>query len=258
MSENPFMFPPTRTIHHQSSTAMTRVICRLAFRESGVYIAPVVATLFGYVLLKLDPLRYFDPAVTVLAALLGFFLAWRTFADYGNVRAFLFSRVFTPRRFFLVRWLFGLGIISGVGIIFALFLALGIRQAVQQFLFQNGWFPMIRFEEFRVLPCYGFVSLFTYHSTLYFMLVNRFRSKIRRKGLHFWLRGAATVLLILFGVAAAFFPLAVVTVGLFTESGYGLELIPFLYLIFGLPVLIQLILAPWFGIYCYCNQEIES
>jgi hypothetical protein len=41
-------------------------------------------------------------------------------------------------------------------------------------------------------------------------------------------------------------------------GGYSLFIVPFLYLIFGVPVLVQIALAPWFGIYCYRNQEIES
>ncbi|MCL2742510.1 MAG: hypothetical protein FWE67_01515, partial [Planctomycetaceae bacterium] len=133
---------------------MNRVIIRLAFRESGMYIVPIIIVLFAYILLKLDPLRFFDTPIAVLAAMLGFFLAWRSFADYGNVRSFLFSRAFTPTRFFIVRWLFGVGVILAAGLIIASFLIYGIRQGVQQLLFANGWFPMVRFEELHVLMCY--------------------------------------------------------------------------------------------------------
>lgn len=237
---------------------MNRVICRLAFRESAMYIVPVLILLFCYVLLKLDPLRYFDTPVAVLSALLGFFLAWRSFADYGGVRAFLFSRAFTPARFFMVRWLFGLGVIFGGGLVVALMLVLGVRQGVQQLLFANGWFPMIRFEELRILGCYGILSLFTYHSTVYFMLTNRFRGPVRLRGFRFWLRGLATLLLILIGIAAVLLLLFLGGWDQFGEPGYPLFFVPYLYLIFGVPVLLQLMLAPWFGIYCYRNQEIES
>jgi hypothetical protein len=223
-----------------------------------MYIVPIILVLFAYVLLKLDPLRYFDPPIAVLAALLGFFLAWRSFADYGNVRAFLFSRAFTPTRFFMVRWLFGLGIILATGLVLSLFLALGIRQGVQQLLFDNGWFPMIRFEELHVLMCYSLTALFVYHSTMYFMLTNRFRGPRRYRGIRFWIRGLATLLLILLAIGVGLFLLYMGVIDLFIEMGHLLYMVPFLYLIFGVPVLLQLLLAPWFGIYCYNNQEIES
>ena len=237
---------------------MNHVITRLAFRESAMYILPPIIVLFAYVLLKLDPLRFFDTPIAILAAMLGFFLAWRSFADYGGVRSFLFSRAYTPTRFFMVRWLFGLGTILAVGLIIALFLALGIRQAVQQALFANGWFPMIRFEELHILMCYFFAALFTYHSTLYFMLTNRFRGVRRYRGIRFWIRGLATLLLILIGIGVILTAGGFALGDIFSEPGYSLVVVPYLYLIFGLPVLIQLALAPWFGIYCYRNQEIES
>ena len=223
-----------------------------------MYIIPTVIVLFAYVLLKLDPLRYFDAPITILAAMLGFFLAWRSFADYGNVRSFLFSRAFTPQRFFMVRWLFGIGIILIVGILIALGLVFGIRQGVQQALFANGWFPMIRFEELHVLMCYGFAALFTYHSTLYFMLTNRFRGPTRFRGIRFWSRSIGTIALILVGVVIALILLYFVLAGLFSDPGYPLFIVPFIYIIFGIPVLLQLALAPRFGIHCYRNQEIES
>jgi hypothetical protein len=238
--------------------SMNNVITRLAFRESAMYILPIVIVLFGYVLLKLDPLRFFDTPMAILAGLLGLFLAWRSFADYGNVRSFLFSRAFTPARFFMVRWLFGIGVIGATGIIIALLLACGIRQGVQQALFANGWFPMIRFEELHVLMCYFLTALFTYHSTMYFMLTNRFRSPKRFRGIRWWMRGLGTLLLILLGIGLILTAAGFALGDLFSEPGYFKMFVPFLYLIFGVPVVLQLALAPWFGIYCYRNQEIES
>jgi len=223
-----------------------------------MYIVPIVIVLFAYVLLKQDPLRYFDTPIAVLAALLGFFLAWRSFADYGNVRAFLFSRAFTPTRFFMVRWLFGIGTIVAVGLIIAVVLAFGIRQGVQQLLFANGWFPWIRFEELHILMCYGLATLFTYHSTMYFMLTNRFRAPHRYRGIRWCLRGLGTLLLILIAIVVILIVLFFGIIEFFMEPGYPLFLVPFLYLIFGVPVLLQLALAPAFGIYCYNNLEIES
>jgi hypothetical protein len=223
-----------------------------------MYIVPIIIVLFAYTLLRLDPLRFVDTPITVLAAMLGFFLAWRSFADYGSVRAFLFSRAFTPTQFFMVRWLFGMGIILGAGIIIALFLALGLRQACQQLLFANGWFPMVRFEELHVLTCYLLTSLFIYHSTMYFMLTNRYRAPRRYRGIRFWIRGLATLLLILLGIGLGVWLIAMGAMSIVMEIGYPLYIEPFLYLIFGVPVLCQLALAPWFGIYCYNNLEIES
>ena len=237
---------------------MNQVIVRLALRECGMYIIPTMIVLFAYILFTLDPLRYFDTPTTILAAMLGFFLAWRSFADYGNVRSFLFSRAFTPKRFFLVRWFFGMGIILAVGLAIALCLALGIRQGIQQALFANGWFPMIRFEELHVLMCYGFMALFAYHTTMYFMLTNRFRGPTRFRGIRFWFRGLGTILLILVGVGIALFLVYLILVGIFMNPGYPKFIVPYIYAVFGIPVLLQLVLAPPFGIHCYRNQEIES
>jgi len=237
---------------------MNRVIIRLAFRESGMYIVPIIIVLFAYVLLKLDPFRFFDTPIVVLAAMLGLFLAWRSFADYGNVRSFLFSRAFTPTRFFMVRWLFGIGTILAVGLFIALLLILGVRQGVQQALFANGWFPMLRFAELHVLMCYCFTALFVYHSTMYFMLTNRYRAPRRYRGFRWCLRGLATLLLILIGIGIGLLLIFGGAMDLLSEEAYDLEFVPFLYLVFGIPVLVQLALAPAFVIYCYNNLEIES
>jgi len=227
-----------------------------------MYIVPIIIVLFAYVLLKLDPLRFFDTPIALLAALLGFFLAWRSFADYGNVRAFLFSRAFTPTRFFMVRWLFGVGTIAAVGLIIAILLAFGIRQTVQGVLFANGWFPMVRFEELHVLMCYFFTALFVYHTTMYFMLTNRYRAPRRYRGIRWWCRGIGTLLLILIGIVLGLFfvylALMELAVGSPMTSSFSLEIVPFIYLVVGLPVLTQIALAPAFGIYCYRNIEIES
>jgi hypothetical protein len=236
---------------------MNRIILRLAFRESGMYIAPVILVLLGYILFWQDPLIYFDIAVTLLAAILGFLLSWRSFADYGNVRAFLFSRSYSPTRFFLVRWLFGLGVITMLGVIVAAIISLGIRQGVQQFCFANGWYPMIRFEELRVLMCYSLASLLTYHTTLYFMLTNRFRPPVRHYSLSLWLRRLVTIFLILYGIIIVAF-LTIELASVAHVYGLSLFLLPHLCVIFGIPALLQIIIAPWFGIYCYNNQEIES
>jgi hypothetical protein len=238
---------------------MNITILRLAIRESGMYVVPIVMILVGYILFRQDPLIYFDVIVTLLAAALGFFLSWRSFADYGNVRAFFFSRSYSPTRFFLVRWLFGLGMIAVLGIIVAAVIMLGIRQSVQQFFFASGWYPMIRFEELRVLMSYVFASLLTYHTTLYFMLANRFRPPIRRRGLSHWFRLAVNAILIIYvAILIVMLAIVVITMVFYNFEKAPLFFVPYLYVIFGIPVLLQIIFAPWFGIYCYNNQEIES
>jgi hypothetical protein len=223
-----------------------------------MYIVPIIIVLLAYVGLKQDMLRFYDTPIAVLAALLGFLLAWRTFADYGNVRAFLFSRAYTPTRFFMVRWLFGIGTIAMVGLFIALLIGCGVRQAFQQLVFANGWFPMIQFEELHVLGCYFIVASFFYHSTMYFMLTNRFRGPRRFRGIRFWIRGLDTLILIVIAIVVILWLAFGAMMDIFAEPGYMLYMVPFLYLIFGVPVLLQIALAPWFGIYCYRNQEIES
>jgi amino acid transporter len=117
---------------------------------------------------------------------------------------------------------------------------------------------MIRFEELHVLMCYALAALFVYHSAMYFMLTNRFRAPKRFRGFRFWLRGLGTLLLIIVGVGIVISLLMFGSWDLFGEPGYLLFIVPFIYLVVGVPVLIQIALAPWFGIYCYNNQEIES
>ncbi|MDR3233041.1 MAG: hypothetical protein LBT46_05170 [Planctomycetaceae bacterium] len=239
---------------------MNKVICKLAFRESGIFAVPVIILLIGLVLFQQEPLRYANVPAAVLGMLLGILLAWRTFSDYGNVRAFLFSRSFSPKRFFFVRWLFGLGTIIVTGIVLAAIIAFGLRQFVQQVFFASGWYPMIRFEELHVLTPYILASLFSYHSTLYFMLVNRFRPPVRRRGFFLCLRWVETLLLILLAaVLICSLGFAGIILAFSSPSPpYFLFVEYFLYIIFGIPILLQLFLAPCLGIYCYRNQEIES
>jgi hypothetical protein len=111
----------------------------------------------------------------------------------------------------------------------------------------------------HVLMCYSFSALFTFHSTMYFMLTNRYRSPRRFRGIRFWIRGLGTLILILTGIGFGLFFLYLGAIAIFEPfGGFSLVVVPFLYLIFGIPVICQLLLAPWFGIYCYRNQEIES
>ena len=117
---------------------------------------------------------------------------------------------------------------------------------------------MIRFEELHVLLCYSFTALFVYHTTMYFMLTNRYRAPRRYRGIRWWIRGIATLLLILIGIGLVLTLGSFILADIFAGVDHSLEIVPFIYLIVGFPVLTQLVLAPMFGIYCYRNIEIES
>jgi hypothetical protein len=104
--------------------------------------------------------------------------------------------------------------------------------------------------------CYGFASLLAYHTTLYFMLTNRFRLPVRRRGFSLLLRLFVTVFLIIY-IVAFMAILVTLFVGI-NFDGAPLFIVPHLYVVFGIPALLQIIFTPWFGIYCYNNQEIES
>ncbi|MDR3181613.1 MAG: hypothetical protein LBT89_01620 [Planctomycetaceae bacterium] len=239
---------------------MNTTICKLAFRESGIFAVPIALVIFAYVLFKPDPLRYFDTVIAVLAVLLGAAAAWRTFADYGSVRAFLFSRPFSPKRLFYIRYLFGLGIIAVTGMVTAAVIAGGVRQSVQQILFANGWFPMMRFEELHCLTSYFLSSFLAYHTTLYFMLTNRFRPPLHRRGIRLSLRwlGNLFLVLIAFGVVGGVGFTALII--FWNESTFPACRIGewFLFIIFGIPAVIQFLLLPRLGVHCYNNQEVES
>lgn len=237
---------------------MNRVIIRLALRECWVYVTPILVLLILFVLFPQNPLRFYETPIAVLSLLLGFFLAQRSFADAGNIRAFLFSRAWSPSRLFLVRWLFGLGVIFVTGLVIALLIALGVRQALQQSLFANGWFPIVRYHELGILICYGFLTLLSYNTTAYFVLANRYWGPVRLRGFALALRHLGTVLLTILGTAILIGLLVLAGMDLVYEPGYPVYLIPYVYLVFGLPAVIQTALMPAFGVYCYKNQEIES
>lgn len=223
-----------------------------------MYFTPVIVLIFLNILFKQDPLRYFDVATAVLSLLLGFFLGWRCFADYGNIRAFLFSRPWSPERLFLVRWIFGLGVIAATGLVIALVLILGMREGIQWGVFENGWFPMVRWIELRVLMCFAISSLLGYNTTVYFVLSNRFFGPQRLRGFALARRRFASVLLVLIAAAAILGIVILIGMDFYSEIGYPLFIIPHLLLIFGFPALLQTLLMPCFGIHCYKNQEIES
>ncbi|HBT76931.1 MAG TPA: hypothetical protein DEB39_08395 [Planctomycetaceae bacterium] len=237
---------------------MNRFILRLAYGECAVFLWPVLLILGVYVLLVKEPFRFFDGTLALLACGLGTVLGFRIFWDGGGVRAFLFSRTFSPGRLFLVRWLFGLAIIFGVGIIMAGVFVTGLRQAVQTALFANGWFPTVRFSETQVLGTYVVAGLFSYHTTLLFVIRHRYLGVAKFKGTAFVLRGVVTTLMAILFIIAGIFCVVALGVDMTVQSGYARVAVPVLLLVFGLPTVLQSILVPICGIYCYKNQEVES
>ncbi|MCL2119423.1 MAG: hypothetical protein FWH27_13455 [Planctomycetaceae bacterium] len=238
---------------------MNRVIFQLAFRESGFFVVPVLVILLGYCLFQPAPLRHFDSVVLVLAMALGFGLGKFVFSDKPGVRPFLFSRAYSPKRFFLVRWIFGLSVIAATALVIAAMIAFGLRQGLQTALFRNGWFPMIRWPEMNVLWTFVVASLIVYHTTLFWVVRNGFLVKRKYTKARLWLRRGTTFLVamsLLFG-------------GVLLVSGIGMDIwlrcnyvtyviSPFLAGVLIPTAVVQTCLAPWFGIYCYRRQEIES
>ena len=238
---------------------MNRVIYQLAFRESAFFIIPVIVILLGYCLFQQTPLRHFDSVVLLLGFALGFGLGKFVFSDKPGVRSFLFSRAYSPKRFFLVRWSFGLGVIATTALVIAAMIAFGLRQGVQTTLFRNGWFPMIRLIELNVLWTFTTVSLLAYHTTLFWVvrsgfLVKRKDSKPRR-----WLRRASAFLVVLSLLAVTGLLGTAIGTDLFLRGNYVTHIIAPYLAVFLIPTaVLQTCLAPCFGVYCYRRQEIES
>ncbi len=245
---------------------MNRVICLLSLRESAIWIFPLLCFLFAWVLLSTAPLRYYDPALTLFGVILGGLLAFRIFRDSPGVRPFLFSRAFSPSRLFTVRWLFGMGVLASVWLVVAILIGLGIRQSVQTSLFVNGWYPMIRFMELQCL--FGFItaSLLFYQGTAFFLTLYYFEGRRRFKG---WTR-VGRILLTVFSslyviLGAVGLGAVLITTGFydnFDNTLHPLTLsygtVPTLVVVFAVPALVQTLLVPFAGRYCYKNQEIES
>ena len=238
---------------------MNRVICQLAFRESGFFTVPVIVILLGYCLFQPTPLRHYDSVVLILSIALGFGLGKFVFSDKPGVRSFLFSRAYSPKRFFLVRWGFGLAMIFITAILIAAIILLGLRQSIQMGLFRNAWFPIIRFYELHVLWTFVLASLLSFHTTMFWVVRNRFLIKPKRTGLLLWLRRLSTFLIVLILLFVGGW--AVFAIGfdmLFRVNYVTYSMLPYLVGIFLPTALVQMILTPWYGVYCYRNQEIES
>ena len=238
---------------------MNRVIYQLAFRESGFFTVPVIVILLGYCLFQPAPLRHYDSAVLLLSIALGFGLGKFVFSDKPGVRAFLFSRAYSPKRFFLVRWGFGLGLVAITTTLIAAMILFGLRQSLQTVLFRNGWFPMVRFYELHVLWTFVLASLLSFHTTMFWVVRNRFLIKPKRTGLRLWLRRFSTFLIVLILLFVGGW--AVFAIGadmLFRANFITYHILPYAALVCVPTVVLQAILTPWYGVYCYRNQEIES
>ena len=238
---------------------MNRVIYQLAFRESGFFVIPVLVILLGYCLFQQTPLRHFDSVVLILSVALGFGLGKFVFSDKPGVRPFLFSRAYSPKRFFLVRWTFGLSVIAVTAAVIAAIIALGLRQGVQTLLFRNGWFPMIRWFELHVLWTFVTASLLGYHTTLFWVVRNGFLVKRKYSKPQLWLRRGTiflTALSLLLGAG-----MLVMGIGgdiYLRGTSVTYAMLPYLAIILIPTAVIQTVLAPWFGVFCYRRQEIES
>ncbi len=241
---------------------MNRIICRWAFRESFVWVLPVILAMLLYVLLKPSPIRYFDGPLVLLGIAQGGLLGFRIFWDGRGVRAFLFSRSFSPGRFFMVRWLFGLGVLAITWATVALLLGGGVREAVQTSLFQNGWFPMIRRLELQTLPGLMLISTIVYQSTVFFVVRYRFFGQPRLKRFGWWSRLVLNVLLGLYTIPVVLmmllYTLFVTGFQIVSGAPFYPSFFPYYLLMFGIPAALQTLLIPLCGRYCYCCQEIES
>ena len=238
---------------------MNRIICHLAFRESAFFVIPVIVILLGYCLFQQTPLRHFDSAVLVFGLALGFGLGKFVFSDKPGVRSFLFSRAYSPKRFFLVRWLFGLGVIALTALAIVAMIALGLRQGLQTTLFHNGWFPMIRWFELNVLWTLITVSLIAYHTTLFWVVRNGFLVKRKHSKPRLWLRRGTTFLVAMCLLFAGGLLALGIGADLFLRANFVTYMIsPFLAGVLVPTAILQTCLAPWFGVFCYRRQEIES
>lgn len=252
--------PPERSHFekYKKGYDMNRVICQLAFRESAFFTVPVIVILLGYCLFQTIPLRHFDSAVLIFSVALGFGLGKFVFSDKPVVRSFLFSRAYSPKRFFLVRWLFGLSLIFATALLIAAIIVLGVRQSLQTGLFRNGWFPMVRFYELHVLWTFVLASLLSYHTTLFWVVRNRYLGGQKHGKTYTWLRRIGSFLLIVTALALVCGGLYMLAADFVIRVAFPLGVIRYLQAIFIPAAVLQLILMPWFGVYCYRNQEIES
>ncbi len=245
---------------------MNRAILYLSFRETAFWIPPLLCFLFGWIVFVQEPLRYYDAMLALFAVLLGGVTAFRIFRDKPVLRPFLFSRAFSPCRLFTVRWLFGMGILTGTWLVAAILIGSGVRQQIQVSCFQNGWFPMMRFKELECLIGFVTISLLVFQTTTFLVTLHAFESRLRFKG---WQNTGRVLLLLLFSVCVALgvVLLGVVLIASGFSASFGDDVQPFplsraairqALLLLTLPGVLQTLLVPLAGRYCYRNMEIES
>ena len=241
-----------------SHFVMNRIILQLAWRECAFFVVPILVAILIVVLFSMSPFRFFDSLLCLLSVTLGFVLAKKPFADDGGTRAFLFSRSFSPKRLFLVRWAFGVGVIAGVTLLLAAVFGFAVREAFQKSLFQNGWYPMVRYHEMHVLWTVLFGGLLSFQTTIFFVVRNRFLPKPKLGFFALWTRRAMNLILILFTIGVSLFLLCAGAADVLMRLPYFWPVYPYLLFIFGISTLILTAVTPWFGVYCYRNIEVES
>ncbi|MGL4595830.1 MAG: hypothetical protein ACRCUY_13995 [Thermoguttaceae bacterium] len=234
---------------------MNTVICKWAFRDAAAWFGPIVALILIYYIIYPAPFLPISIASLGLGALLGFAVAFRIFWDGGGVRPFLFSRAFAPTRLFLVRWAFGIFLIALVWTTCSLIFATGIRQLAQVVIFKSGWYPMIRLYELETLVPFIATSLFSYQTTVLFVLRHRYFRRSRLSWLAWFFRGfIALFVTIVLGICVfGFF------VCCYESEQSNMDVTPALML--G-PIIIaalcQTLVVPFAGYDIYSNMEIES
>ncbi len=172
---------------------------RYELRKAMPFYAPIMIIMIGYVLFRGRPLRGDDPMIMAMAIAQGWILSWAIFRDPENTRPFIFSRPFSRRRLFLVRWTSGLLIQAiGLAIIF-LILITGLRSWLQIRL-GSLYHPRVRWLELEALPSIGLFSILSYEVGMFFKLraeVSPYRPKSLVRGIVQGLAIGLTALLLL-------------------------------------------------------------
>jgi hypothetical protein len=110
------------------------------------------------------------PALAFTGAFLGGLLAYSLFTDAPGTRAFLFSRPFTRRRLFLVRWGTGMVLIAVLLLAAATCLDVGLRQWAQVSMVNSPWYPMVRWHELSSLWSLACGTLLAYGATMWLLI----------------------------------------------------------------------------------------
>lgn len=142
--------------------------------RKGFQIVLIFALQVLFVLLWPKVLRQVDLLGMVVALQFGYGVGFFLFGDPDHTEPFVFSRPFTRRRLFWIRWLTGIGILAAGLTICALLIASGLREAIQHQSRLRGLYPMIRFQELRVLWSLGLSSLLAFGLTVVLKLRHQY------------------------------------------------------------------------------------